>query len=289
MSRGPRGIDCSHWQGRIDWARVAADGVVFAMCKATESTQRVDPRWTENRAGARAARLPVGAYHFARPGRVPAAESARHHLRHAHPQPGELAPALDLEDTGLNARDTTRWALEWLSIVEESTGSTPIVYTGPGFASTHLHPDPALKRYPLWVAHYTSRAEPRLPAPWDRWMWWQFTDSGPVEGIVGGVDTNRLSTEVLPLWPHLPPSEEDWFTMATKKDLEDVIDARLKAHGMVVVDQVDRADDAEHDDILTMARRSYAYAKALAEFSGPLANDIRKRAAEIDAAIRAKS
>ncbi|TIP02222.1 MAG: lysozyme, partial [Mesorhizobium sp.] len=31
-----RGIDVSHHQGRIDWPRVAADDVVFAIIKATE-------------------------------------------------------------------------------------------------------------------------------------------------------------------------------------------------------------------------------------------------------------
>ncbi|RVB51021.1 GH25 family lysozyme, partial [Mesorhizobium sp. M7A.F.Ca.CA.001.06.1.1] len=31
-----RGIDVSHHQGRIDWPRVAADDVAFAVIKATE-------------------------------------------------------------------------------------------------------------------------------------------------------------------------------------------------------------------------------------------------------------
>ena len=61
------GIDVSHWQGAIDWTMVAASGKRFAYIKASESTDFVDPAFLQNRAGARAAGLYVGAYHFAQP------------------------------------------------------------------------------------------------------------------------------------------------------------------------------------------------------------------------------
>lgn len=35
-----RGIDCSHWQGVIDWKNVRASGVEFAYIKATENTRQ---------------------------------------------------------------------------------------------------------------------------------------------------------------------------------------------------------------------------------------------------------
>ena len=34
------GIDISHWQGVIDWAKVAQSGVKFAFIKATEFPDR---------------------------------------------------------------------------------------------------------------------------------------------------------------------------------------------------------------------------------------------------------
>ena len=37
-----RGIDVSHHQGSIDWQRVAADDVSFAIIKATEGGDYVD-------------------------------------------------------------------------------------------------------------------------------------------------------------------------------------------------------------------------------------------------------
>lgn len=197
-----RGIDISHHQGAIDWGRVAADDVAFAICKATEGTGFQDARFDANRQGARDNGVPVGGYHFARPGAGDddAAVEARHHLEHATPGDGDLVPVLDLEVTQLDAQETTRWALLWLDTVEQAIGATPIVLTGPGWAATNLHPDPALGRYPLWIAHHTTKDEPRLPEPWTEWLWWQHSDDGRVDGIEGHVDVNRLATGALPLW-----------------------------------------------------------------------------------------
>ncbi len=61
------GIDVSNWQGTIDWTKVAAAGKKFAIIKATESTDFVDPMYSTNHASARAAGLWTGAYHFAQP------------------------------------------------------------------------------------------------------------------------------------------------------------------------------------------------------------------------------
>ena len=59
-----RGIDVSHHQGPIDWQRVAADDVAFAVIKATEGGDHVDDAFATNLREARAAGLAVGAYHF---------------------------------------------------------------------------------------------------------------------------------------------------------------------------------------------------------------------------------
>ena len=45
------GIDVSHWQGTINWPKVAAAGKKFAIIKATEGTNYVDPHYATNRAG----------------------------------------------------------------------------------------------------------------------------------------------------------------------------------------------------------------------------------------------
>ena len=61
------GIDVSHWQGTIDWAKVRAAGKRFAYIKASEHTSFVDDKYQTDRSRAKSAGLKVGAYHFARP------------------------------------------------------------------------------------------------------------------------------------------------------------------------------------------------------------------------------
>lgn len=45
------------------------------------------------------------------------------------------------------------------------------------------------KNYPLWVAHYGVRI-PLVPAPWDDWTLWQYTDNG--DGLAYGVQSLNI-------------------------------------------------------------------------------------------------
>ncbi|MER9652652.1 lysozyme, partial [Mesorhizobium sp. M0152] len=70
-----RGIDVSHHQGRIDWRRVAADDVAFAVIKATEGGDHVDDAFSTNLREARGGGGPGGGAEFLSkrpPGRRPA-------------------------------------------------------------------------------------------------------------------------------------------------------------------------------------------------------------------------
>lgn len=195
------GIDVSHWQDRIDWARVARSGVDFAWVKASEGTGLVDRRYRRNVTQARAAGIRVGAYHFAVPGRSPrdARRQADHLIRTARAQPGDLVPALDLEvDGGLSRGALRRWTTTFLGRVEARLGVRPVLYTSPGFAGAELAGVRSLARDhapALWVAHWGTR-RPELPADaWAGrgWTFWQWTDRGRVPGIAGPVDRNLYS------------------------------------------------------------------------------------------------
>src|SRR5207248_10239672 len=61
------GVDVSNWQGNINWNKVAADGKRFAFMKASEGRTYTDPTYAQNRQGALAAGVVIGAYHFALP------------------------------------------------------------------------------------------------------------------------------------------------------------------------------------------------------------------------------
>ncbi len=194
------GIDISHWQGTIDWTKVAGAGKEFAFMKATDDVDYVDPTFATNRAQARANGLVVGAYHFARPDPSPgdARREARFFVKVADPQAGSLLPVLDMETSrGLDQQGVTRWARTWVAEVRELTGVTPLVYTSPYGWMARTGDTRLLARdgAPLWIAHW-GVSSPVLPAAdWDGhgWVVWQHTSDGHVAGIAGRVDLDRLA------------------------------------------------------------------------------------------------
>jgi GH25 family lysozyme M1 (1,4-beta-N-acetylmuramidase) len=202
---GLRGIDVSHYQGRIDWGRVARSGNHFVIAKATEGRTYIDHTYRRNKEQAEAHDLAFGAYHFARPDKGPhdAVREANHFLDVARLEPGNVIPVLDLESTGgLSHRRLTRWILTWLRRVRERLGVNPMVYTSPlGWAARTGNTTAVANAGfdALWVAHWGVR-RPSLPArEWGGhgWTVWQRSDCGSVPGIRGCVDVNMLADRSL--------------------------------------------------------------------------------------------
>jgi GH25 family lysozyme M1 (1,4-beta-N-acetylmuramidase) len=199
-----KGIDVSHWQGTIDWARVAAAGKTFVFLKATDDANYVDPTFAANRSAALANGLSVGAYHYARPDRSAgdARREARYFVAVANPQPGDLLPVLDLEENkGLNHDELTAWTRTWVRVVRKLTGVSALVYTSPATWVTGTGDSPLVARdgAPLWIAHWNV-SSPTIPAnDWDGHGWhvWQYTNTGHVPGISGNVDLDQISSSTL--------------------------------------------------------------------------------------------
>lgn len=189
------GIDVSHYQGEIDWSKVAASGMRFAFIKATDGTEDVDPHFSQNWAGAKNAGIVRGAYHFFRPG-LDARLQAEHLQRVVVMDDLALPPALDVEVTdGVNSSVLQEALKGWLEAVQAAFGCTPIIYTDPSFWKQHVAG--GVETYPLWLACYSD--EPEVPAPWRNWTFWQYTDAGSVSGIACRVDLDycALSYEQL--------------------------------------------------------------------------------------------
>jgi lysozyme len=199
-----KGIDISSHQDRVDWSRVKADGIAFAYIKATEGVGYVDPKLSAFAAGAQAARIPHGFYHFARPdtrsGNTTqtvtgdAQAEADAFLSVAFPKRGQLLPVLDLEVGGLAPRLLVQWVKAWLERVSSRSGMAPILYTYPSFWS-QMGNTTQFGSSRLWIASY-GVASPQLPAGWKSYTIWQYTSSGTVPGISGAVDLDRLADRV---------------------------------------------------------------------------------------------
>jgi lysozyme len=187
------GCDVSHFQGDIDWSAVASAAKHFVYIKATDGVAHTDERYATNYSGAGAVGILRGAYHFFRHG-VPGAAQAAHFLSVASPKEGDLPPVLDIEDPPAD-QSVSAYLAEtsaWICAVGSAlAGQAPVIYCSPAFWSHVLNQPDQFAANPLWVAHYTSQ-DPTVPSPWNRFTFWQYSDSGSVAGISAKVDLDRF-------------------------------------------------------------------------------------------------
>lgn len=191
------GIDVSHHQGPISWEAVRnmREGPVrlgFVFIKATEGMEMRDPRFARNWRSAKANGLTRGAYHFFRPDRS-GTRQAEHFIENVSLKTGDLPPVLDVEETLGLPRETIRKRVrEWLLRVEKHYKVKPIIYASPSFYLKVLGNE--FDDYPLWVAHYLRRNRPRIGRDW---LFWQFSETGKVNGIRSKVDFNVFKGDSL--------------------------------------------------------------------------------------------
>ncbi|MDX8446152.1 glycoside hydrolase family 25 protein [Mesorhizobium captivum] len=182
-----RGIDVSHHQGKIDWRRVAADDVAFAVIKATEGGDHVDDAFAANLREARAAGLAVGAYHFftfCRPG----ADQAKNFIAVVPRGEPLLPPVVDIEFGGNCPQRPTPEQLDaelaaFLGPVEAAFGKKAIVYLTDDAAAAYAR---QIATRPLWLRSLLQEPDR------DGWIYWQYHNRGRVDGINGDVDLNVL-------------------------------------------------------------------------------------------------
>ena len=183
------GIDVSHWDGLIDWARVAAAGVKFSYAKASEGSGYTDDTLGANIRGAAASGVLTGAYHFYRLAASPESQAQRF-LDSIKGLPWDLPPSLDFEEeTAQSQAEVARVLKRWADLVETGCGRRPIIYSSAYFWNTFVGSASAswANDYGLWVANYGSTI-PMLPKVWNSWQFWQYSDKGRVSGISSDVD-----------------------------------------------------------------------------------------------------
>lgn len=188
-----KGIDVSRYQGKIDWQRVKAAGVAFAIIRAGYGMyeNQVDPRFAENMAGAKAAGIPVGVYWYSYAVTPDEARREAEVCRKViEPYRAQivLPVALDFEDKcqyGLTADESAAICAKFLAAIE-AAGYRPMLYSFSNWLQTRLRAD-SLKNYPRWVAH-TGVSTPVCSEPY---IVWQYDHRGRVDGISGDVDLNE--------------------------------------------------------------------------------------------------
>ncbi|MDB4968854.1 MAG: hypothetical protein JWN44_4543 [Myxococcales bacterium] len=189
------GLDVSHYDGTIDWAKVKGAGIAFAIMKSTENVSFTDPTFAANWSGAGKNGVIRGAYHFFRPA-VDAVAQADYFLQVAGaPAPGDLPLALDLETMdNLSPAVVAAAALTFLQRLEDKTGRTPLLYSSSNFFSNTLGSPSGFDKYTLWVANWQVQC-PKVPSPpWPTWTFWQHSSTGTVAGIAASaVDLDQFN------------------------------------------------------------------------------------------------
>lgn len=190
-------IDVSSFQGTINWRDVQQSDakIKAAYIKATEGTAFVSNavRTLQYPQKAHAAGLTVGYYHYAHPNSDPAAEARFFVSTVGAPKIGDLPGAYDIEGAGWTSASARAATLRFGETYKALTGIWPMIYCSTSFwtgmlgSGTNL---PAAYRRQLWAAHYGVR--PGRPGV-NGWLIHQYTSTGRVPGITGGVDCNITS------------------------------------------------------------------------------------------------
>jgi GH25 family lysozyme M1 (1,4-beta-N-acetylmuramidase) len=200
-----KGIDVSSHQGRIDWEKVAADGVEFAFIRAlyrgygASGKLMEDERFDSNMSGAIDAGIPVGIYVYTQAiTQEEILEEAQLAITKAAKYTDNCRIVVDVEKVmdsegrmnGLTVSERTELVALFCETVEEA-GYTPMVYCNMEMAVLMLDME-KLKDYDIWFAAYTDT----LYYPYDYCLW-QYSEKGTVDGIEGDVDLDLSFTEIL--------------------------------------------------------------------------------------------
>ncbi len=176
-----KGIDVSYYQRTVDWPKVKADGIEFAMIKATEGVGYTDPNLAVYAKGATAAGLHIGAYHFLRAG--DAQEQARQFMAAIKPYKWDYPLGIDVEHNELLTLGKTKLADMIIAFCEavKAAGYYPMIYSNLNWCLNYLDMT-RLKAYDLWFARYNETAG------YDGVSIWQYSNTGKIDGINGNVD-----------------------------------------------------------------------------------------------------
>ncbi len=211
------GLDVSQWQGDIDWARVAGEGISFVMF-GLGRYQQPDPRFEENISEATAQGIQAGVYLRSQASTVEMArEEARYVVEQIQGYPISMPVAYDIEDEPqMNLPDNASRTDLVLAFCEEirEAGYYPMVYANEYWLGSLLDMDRIREAgIDVWQARYGSSYDESYGA-----AMWQYTSTGSVSGISGNVDRNYLFKDYTGLIPVRTQAEASWLEKNSEQE-----------------------------------------------------------------------
>ena len=190
-----KGIDVSSHQGDIDWKKVKASGVEFAIIRLGygEDVESQDDRYFfQNVKGCEENSIPWGAYLYSYAMDLKlAADEADHALRMLNGLKPTYPIYIDMEDTdgykrkrgGISEQMATDICVIFCEKLEKA-GYCSGVYANKDWLINRLDSD-KLSRFTIWLAQWSS-----VPTYDGEFQIWQYTSDGSVDGISGCADMN---------------------------------------------------------------------------------------------------
>ena len=182
-----KGIDVSVHNGDIDWQKVKADGIDFAIIRAGfgRLEKQKDEKFEQNYKNAKAVNLPVGAYWYSYAmNENEARQEADVFLSVIKGKQFEMPVYFDLEEKkqfDLGKEKVSAIMRAFLERVE-SAGYFTGLYGSASSLTTHTADD-IKSRYTIWLAHWVNQTNYS-----SAYAIWQYSSKGKVAGINGNVD-----------------------------------------------------------------------------------------------------
>ena len=189
-----RGIDVSKWQGEIDWTKVKADGVKFAMIRlgygsADGNSCGLDSYFGKNVQNALKAGIDIGCYFYSYALSVAAAKKEAEYVTGVlqnYKGVFTYPVVFDLEDKtqqSLGKTMLTDMVIAFGDAIEKA-GFYFALYSNLNWLKNYLD-DSKLKRFDHWLAQWAA-----APTYDGDFGIWQTSSTGSVNGISGNVDTD---------------------------------------------------------------------------------------------------
>ena len=179
------GVDVSHYQGSIDWEKLAGQNLDFAFIKATEGSSHIDECFYDNWKEAGKTGLYIGAYHFFSFD-SDGSRQAQFYIDTVGDLSGKIAPVVDVEFYGDKEKnppgkdEVVEQLSRMLETLEEYYQVKPVIYTTYKVYNAYIKD--AFEEYPLWIRNVYY--QPLITAG-KEWIFWQYTDTAVLEGYQG--------------------------------------------------------------------------------------------------------
>lgn len=191
-------IDVSRYQQNINWNKVKAAGVDYAIIRVgfrgyEYGGLSIDPYFEQNIKGAKAAGIKCGVYFYSvAKDEVEAVTEANFVLNAVKGYSLDLPIAVDVEHvgdrvSGLSANQRTSNAIAFMETIKQA-GKRTMLYTYFNYYNNHLVKS-RLTNYTLWMAYYTDNSNLLSGITYDGW---QYASDGTVSGISGRCDMNVI-------------------------------------------------------------------------------------------------